>query len=111
MYFLTNISTLIFYCIQRNATARGAYEAKTGINNREETGQFFKFNGKAQLDWWSGDKCNEIKYVLKCILKAMTGNILVLFLQQPILSWSFFFTLKCHSAYFVSHFAHKKHLT
>lgn len=47
--------------VGRNATARGAYEAKTGINNREETGQFFKFKGKTRLDWWSGDKCNEIK--------------------------------------------------
>ena len=61
MYFLTKLISCLFLCLQRNATARGAYEAKTGINNREETGQFFKFNGKAQLDWWSGDKCNAIK--------------------------------------------------
>ena len=53
-----------FKHLQKNATADGTLEAKTGLKNRNDLGQIVKFNGKDKLPWWSGDKCNELKSVL-----------------------------------------------
>ena len=47
--------------LQKNATADGTLEAKTGLKERDDLGQIVKFNGKDKLPWWSGDKCNELK--------------------------------------------------
>lgn len=44
----------------KNGTAI-PFQAKTGIKNRDELGKIIKFNDKSELDWWSGEYCNEIK--------------------------------------------------
>ena len=49
---------------QKNGTAI-PFQAKTGIKNRDELGKIIKFNDKSELDWWSGEYCNEIKYYIK----------------------------------------------
>jgi len=48
--------------VGRNGTSRreAKLTAKTGIKNRDETGQLYQFKGKSKLDWWSGDYCNQI---------------------------------------------------
>ena len=46
---------------QKNGTEI-PFQAKTGIKNRDELGKIIKFNDKSELDWWSGEYCNEIKY-------------------------------------------------
>ena len=49
---------------QKNGTEI-PFQAKTGIKNRDELGKIIKFNDKSELDWWSGEYCNEIKYYIK----------------------------------------------
>merc|ERR1712045_1015555 len=48
--------------VGRNGTSRreAKLTAKTGIKDRKETGQLYKFKGESKLDWWSGDYCNQI---------------------------------------------------
>ena len=73
-----------FKHLQKNATADGTLEAKTGLKNRNDLGQIIKFNGKDKLPWWSGDKCNELKSVLSifyiCLFFIL---ILSLFSGEP----------------------------
>ena len=51
-----------YFIFQRNGTSRreAKLTAKTGIKDRKETGQLYKFKGESKLDWWSGDYCNQI---------------------------------------------------
>lgn len=45
---------------QTNGTSIGRFKAKRGKENIEDLGRVIQFNGESEMDYWEGDKCNQI---------------------------------------------------
>merc|ERR1712173_297002 len=49
------------FFVDKNNSAEGVYEARTGVTNVSEVGAMVSYQGNTELDLWQTDDCNRIR--------------------------------------------------